>query len=139
MPDSPGSITSASDCIRQHWVRRQGPVSVMGYGFVMGIRFDMTVGGAGKAKVQRGNWRTRERASTWQSEKPGVSGPIGVMASGGLSAEPLEVGWGLPLVRGASRQDIELDAEVRRVRTSWLHWPLWVCRSPRLITMTFRE
>lgn len=36
----------------------------------------------------------------------------------GFLAEPLEVGRGLPMVSRASRQDTELDAEVRGVRTS---------------------
>ena len=75
----------------------------------MGIRFDMTVGGARQMKVQSGNWRVRERASTGNLRSCGLWGFL---------AEPLEVGRGLLMVSRASRQDTELDTEVRGVRTS---------------------
>lgn len=52
-------------------------MSIMGYGFIMGIRFDMTVGGAREMKVQRGNWRVRERASTGNLRSRARSEPVG--------------------------------------------------------------
>ena len=48
-------------------------MSIMGYGFIMGIRFDMTVGGAREMKVQRGNWRVRERAGLRHGQSGAVT------------------------------------------------------------------
>lgn len=93
-------------------------MSIMGYGFIMGIRFDMTVGGARQMKVQRGNWRVRERASTGNLRSWAHPEPVGSCGLWGFLAEPLEVGRGLLMVSRASRQDTELDTEMRGVRTS---------------------
>lgn len=96
-------------------------MSIMGYGFIMGIRSGMTVRGAREMKVQSGNWRVRERASTGNLRSRARPEPIGSCGLWGSPAEPLEVGRGLPMVSRASRQDMELDAEVRGVRTIGTH------------------
>ena len=73
-------------------------MSVMGYGFVMGIRFDMTE--LGRRRSRGGTGGPEKEPPPGNLKSQACPGPMGVMASGGLSAEPLEVGWGLPLVRG---------------------------------------
>ena len=97
-------------------------MSITGYGFIVGIRFDMPVRGAREMKVQSGNWRVRERASTGNLRSRARPEPTGSCGLWGFVAEPLEVGRGLPMVSRASRQDTELDAEVRGVRTNGTHW-----------------
>lgn len=53
---SPGSITTANNCIGQGSVREAKPtVSVIGYEFIIGIRPDTIVDGTREVQVQRGN------------------------------------------------------------------------------------
>lgn len=104
-------------------------MGVTGDACTLGIRPDRPVDRARQAKVQMGNQRARDRASTRQPEESVCPGPTGATASAGSPpasrSEPGPSG-----VSRASKQ--HLGTELRRARTSWTCGPLWVCPSPRL-------
>lgn len=88
----------------------RAPVSAVGDGFITGIRPDTAVDRAREVKVQRGNWKVKERAPPGNLRSQAGQGPWEPLPLWVLS-HPLEVSLGPWWVSRASGQHLgaELD------------------------------